>query len=260
MATPPVASAFFSQTPDLQHAPTAATPPLAAKPQWSPSQAAIAAAYNRVGGLIGRLAARIHVPPAAVLAVFFVESSGVALKPGQAVIRLEVHHLWSNWGASNAAAFDAHFRFGGHNGVAGKSTQNHAFSVAAGGPFTLVHSSQATEYAAYNLAVQLAGKEVAARCGSIGDCQIMGSNFSMLGYASAQAMFDAFQASENAHILGFFDFCARQPAPHTGGLITALQQGDFATFARFYNGNMNVATYSKKLKLGAADAAAVLGA
>ena len=73
-------------------------------------------------------------------------------------------------------------------------------------------------------------------------------------------MFDAFQASENAHILGFFDFCARQPAPHIGGLITALQQGDFATFARFYNGNMNVATYSKKLKLGAADAAAVLGA
>ena len=100
MATPPVGSVFFSQTPDLQHAPTAATPPLAAKPQWSPSQAAVAAAYNRVGGLIGRLAARIHVPPAAVLAVFFVESSGVALKPGQAVIRLEVHHLWSNWGGS----------------------------------------------------------------------------------------------------------------------------------------------------------------
>ena len=119
--------------------------------------------------------------------------------------------------------------------------------------------NQNAEYATFNLAAQLAGKEVAARCMSIGDCQIMGSNFSMLGYPSAQAMFDAFQDSENAHILGFFDFCARQPAPHTGGLITALQQGDFTTFARFYNGNLSVPTYSKKLQLGAADAAAVLG-
>jgi hypothetical protein len=98
------------------------------------------------------------------------------------------------------------------------------------------------------------------RCISIGDCQIMGSNFSMLGYANPPSMFDAFQASENAHILGFFDFCARQAAPHVGGLITALQQGDFVTFARFYNGNLDVANYSTKLQRGAADAAVVLGA
>jgi len=179
---------------------------LALSPQWNGAQVAIAETYNRVGGLIRLLAAQLNMPVAAVLAVFHVESGGVAWKPGQALIRFEVHHFWSSWGAAHPAEFDAHFQFGGHNGVPGRPMDKHKFSVTAGGPFTSPHLNQSTEYAVFNLASQLAGVDIASGCMSIGDCQIMVENFPMLGYPGPQAMVNAFQASENAHVLGFFDF------------------------------------------------------
>lgn len=259
MGSPAIAPQYFSQVAQLQQSAAAIAPAVAIQPGGATSRSAIAAVYNRLGKLFRQLASMMNVPLPAALAVFYVESSGQPLTPGQAIIRFEVHHLWGNWGSANEAAFDSHFQFGGHAGVPGKPWEGRAFRANPGATFAAVHSGhQSTEYAAFALAQQLAGLEVAARCISIGGCQIMGSNFAMLGYRDATSMFHAFQANENAHVLGFFDFCAHQEAPHVGGLIGYLQQGDFGSFARFYNGSGQVDTYAGMLQKAAADAAAVL--
>lgn len=249
---------FFSQRPDLQQDSPAAASPLSSRACWSACQSALAHMYNRLGGLIARLAALTGAPLPAALAVWFVESSGRALEANHALIRFEVHHLWSAWGYKSPADFDAHFQFGGRAGVAGHSWQGHAYRVGTGGAFASVHDGQGSEYAALQLAMQLAEEEAAVRCISIGGCQLLGCDYDLLGYPTAKAMYDAFQSGENAHVLGFFDFCARQPAPHIGGLLTYLRQQDFTSFAHFYNGGGDVAAYAAHLKSAAADAESVL--
>ena len=198
MGTPGNASTFYSQTSALQTAVAAASQPVTVNPGWSPSQRALAATYNRLGGLLGQVANIVNVPVSPALAVWYVESGGVAFTPNQAVIRFEVGRLLSAWGNANPANFDAHFQCGGRNGIPPPSWKNHAFSAAGGGPFVPVHQNQGSEYAALKLASDLAGQEVAVRCISIGGCQIMISNFPMLGYASGLDMYNAFQLSENA--------------------------------------------------------------
>ena len=249
---------FFSQREDLRNASPAPAAALSLQPKWTSRLSELAHEYNRLGGLLARLAALTGVPLAAALAVWLVESSGRALAVGHALIRLEVHHLWSAWGYRDAAAFDAHFRFGGRAGVAGHPWEGHAFRAGSDGPFAPVHEGQAQEYAALQLGMQLAGEELAVRCISIGGCQLLGCDYDLLGYPTARDMYDACQGSENAHVLGFFDFCARQPAPHIGGLLTYLRQQDFTSFARFYNGGGEVAAYAAQLKSAAADAELVL--
>jgi len=246
----------YSQASDLQSAPAAANQPLTLNPSWSPSQRALAATYNRLGGLLGSLAKRVNIPIAPTLAVWYVESGGAAFVPNQAIIRFEIGRLLTAWGNTNAANFDAHFQCGGRNGISGDSWKNHAFCAAgSGGPFVPAHRNQATEYAVFQLASQLAGQEVAVRCISIGGCQIMVSNFPMLGYASGVDMYNTFQLSENAHVLGFFDFCARQG----GGLFGFLQQPDFSSFALHYNGSGQVPVYAARLQSAVSDVNVILG-
>jgi hypothetical protein len=257
MGTAGNASPFYSQTPALQTASAAAPQPVTVNPGWSPSQRALAATYNRLGGLLSQVANIVSVPVSPALAVWHVESGGVAFTPNQATIRFEVGRLLSAWGNANPANFDAHFQCGGRNGIPPPSWKNHAFSAAGGGPFVPVHQNQASEYAALKLASDVAGQEVSVRCISIGGCQIMISNFPMLGYSSGLDMYNAFQFSENAHVLGFFDFCARRG----GGLFGFLQKQppDFSSFATQYNGSGQVQVYAGRLKSATDDVNVVLG-
>lgn len=245
---------YYSQSSDLQQSVVAASPQLAISLSWSASQRAIAATYNRLGNLFHRLTVLVNLPVAAALAVWFVESSGQPFTSGRAILRFEVGKFFTAWGRANPSAFDAHFQCGGHNGIEGTAWQQHAFRLTETDAFAPVHSNSAAEYAALQLAQRLSSPEVALRCASIGGCQILLSNHTMLGYDSATAMFDAFQRSEKAHVLGFFDFCERQ----AGGLLGYLRQRDFATFARHYNGPGQVKVYAAKLRSAAADTDTVL--
>lgn len=261
MAAIALTTPHLSQAADLRETPAAAFPALPLNPKWPPEQAALARLYNRIGGLFQRLAERLDVPVAAALGVFFVESSGVALQLNRALLRFEVHYFWDNWGHRHPPDFEAQFRFGGHAGVAGQPWQNQAARASPGGAFAPVHDGhQASEYAAFYRATQLAGLETAARCASLGGCQLMGANFALLGYPTAEAMYAAFQSSESAHVLGFFDFCERQPAPRPGGLIAALRRLDFAAFARHYNGGGQVEDYARRLAAATTNARLVLTA
>ena len=60
--------------------------------------------------------------------------------------------------------------------------------------------------------------------------QIMGENYRMAGYPSARAMVEAFAADEEAHLAAMVAFIK------AAGIVNAAKRGDWAAFARRYNG------------------------
>lgn len=66
---------------------------------------------------------------------------------------------------------------------------------------------------------------------SWGAFQIMGTNYKTLGYASVQEMVRALSRSERPHLKGFIKFVKANSV-----LLRAVQQEDFTTFAKHYNG------------------------
>jgi hypothetical protein len=72
------------------------------------------------------------------------------------------------------------------------------------------------------------------------------SNFAMLGYRTAREMYDAFQADERWHVLGFFDFVCRS-GTRRGQLADLMRRLDFTGFARIYNGPGQAAEYGRRM-------------
>jgi hypothetical protein len=229
-------------------------------PQASLVQRSIAAVYNRLGGLLTVLTEKTGADVTGITAVWYVESGGLPFIPNRAVIRLEVHQLYELWGKRNRTVFDSHFRFGGHNGQGGNPWENQEYRTQDTGVFHAVHHNQSSEYAAVTLAQIVAGDEVAFSCSSIGGCQLMMNSFRMLGYESARDMYTAFQKTENAHVLTFFDFCSTKPAPKAGDLLQHLRVRDWSSFAKFYNGTGQMQMYAAKLKAAYEAAADLLKA
>jgi len=73
--------------------------------------------------------------------------------------------------------------------------------------------------------------------------QIMGENWSRIGWSSVQAFHRAMQASERDHLDTFIGFCYSKPA-----LVRAIQGNDFNNIARYYNGTGAVPVYGPKLR------------
>ena len=238
---------YFKDVPDLQRAPLAPPSPVAAQPEWAGVRRQVARTFNRVGGLMRAVSVRVGVEPAAGLAVWYVESAGRAHTPNRALIRFENHLLFRRWGRNNLAAYNRHFRHGGHQGQPGKPWKNHQFRETADGPFRAVHGDQAREYQVLEFASRLAGRELALSCISIGGPQILISNHALIGYASGQAMYDAFQASERWQVLGFFDFCRHRRAPRRGDLFIHMRDRNWRKFARFYNGAGQTEKYGSRI-------------
>lgn len=192
------------------------------------TQAALTAAriWNKYGGLLEPLANKIGIDPACAVAVVAIESGGSGLGPdGRMIIRFENHLFWSYWGEENADAYNAHFIFDQTT-----SWKGHQYRVDANSPWQNVHANQSSEWAALGLAQTL--NDHAARMSiSMGLVQILGSNARTIGYASTEAMFEAFSVDERFQLLGFFNFVKNNETR-----LAALQQQDFVAFARSYNG------------------------
>lgn len=73
--------------------------------------------------------------------------------------------------------------------------------------------------------------------------QIMGENWSRIGWSSVQAFHRAMQASERDHLDAFVGFCFSKR-----GLVEAIRARDFDTIARLYNGSGAVSVYGPKLR------------
>jgi hypothetical protein len=241
---------FLKDDPELQKIPLELAQPLMLPAHASPNQRAVAAVYNRLGGLLERLAEMTEIDAAGVVAVWYVESGGLPFVPKRAVIRLEVSQLFEVWGKRDRQLFDNHFRFGGHNQQPGHPWENQEFRTQDSGNYSSVHHNQNSEYAALTLAQVTASDEIAFCCASIGGCQIMMNAHRALGYDTAQEMYECFQSSERNQLLSFFDFCAQKPSPKVGDLPHYLKARDWNNFAKFYNGSGQVAAYAAKLKAG----------
>lgn len=251
--------AFIKDDPRFQNVGMAPSVPVAIESGWSSSKKLTASTYNRLGGLLKAISDALGLEVAAAIAVWRVESGGKAHTPNQAIIRFENHHFWNFWGKNNAAQFDKSFTFGGHGTTTGKSYQGHKVSKDGGTTWSDFHGDQTKEYDVLNYASTF-DKEAARKSISIGGCQIMISNHAICGYKTASEMYDAFQASEKSHVLGFFDFCKFCSGWHSGNdtMFNFAKAKDWVAFASKYNGPSNKDTYGALIETAYNEAKDVL--
>jgi hypothetical protein len=182
--------------------------------------------WNKYGGMLEPLSARIGIDKGVAVAVIAVESGGSGMGPdGRMIIRFENHLFWSFWGKANPAAYNQHFVF---NQTA--SWKGHQYRTQPNGPWLDVHQNQNSEWTVFNFASTLDGG-AAKKSISMGLVQIMGFNHRAIGYASPDAMFAAFAADEKFQLLGFFNFVKNDQRQ-----VDALRKRDYVGFARIYNG------------------------
>jgi hypothetical protein len=193
-------------------------------------------AWNRYGNFLRRLSAQLDIDPGVALAVLLAESAGESFgADGRMVIRFEVHIFHREWN-SDPALFERHFRFDPQNLIG-----NHAWRPTPESEWRDFHGNQAAEWEVFTFARGL-DERAAMRSISMGAPQIMGFNHQMIGYDAVQGMFESFQQSERAQLLGLFRFIQEK------ALTSAIRQRDFATFAAGYNGPGQAQTYATIIK------------
>lgn len=193
----------------------------------------VIAAWNRYGNFVRRLSVQLDIDPGVALAVLIAESAGEAFgADGRMIIRFEVHIFRREWQPADPTLFDRHFRFD-----AQKAASGHAWRPTAESAWREFHGNQAAEWEVFTFA-RAFDERAAMRSISMGAPQIMGFNHQMIGYASVQEMFEAFQRSERAQLSGMFRFFQAR------GLVDAIRRRDFLAFATAYNGAGNAPTYA----------------
>ncbi len=237
---PPKPAAFTIPSGPIEDVPLAlpVEEHLPVNPQAPLLERLVADAWNRYGSLLKALSAQLGVDPAVAVAVLAVESGGRGFGlDGRMIIRFENHVFWDQWGKNNKTMFDQHFRFD-----EGSRWLGHEFRVKAKGKdwITQHMRSQDIEWQAFQLAETL--NQGAARLSiSMGGPQIMGFNYSVIGFPSVHAMYDAFSLDERNQVVGFFDFVKGTTSPSRR--VAALQALDFVEFARLYNGSGQAQKY-----------------
>jgi len=198
-------------------------------------QVIVKSAYNKYGYLLGLLSHKLGIELAASLAVLSVESGGVGISNGRALIRFENHLFYKYWGKDNEAEYKKHFVFD-----SGKNWLGHKFRVDPNGSWIDFHGDQSKEYDALNYARSL-DDEKALLSISMGLPQILGSNAKIIGYDTVQEMFNNFNKDIRYHVFALFDFFSPR-------MIKALKERDFVTFAKYYNGQGQAVRYGKFIK------------
>ncbi len=242
-------SGFLRTDPAAQHAPLApaTAEQLVLGAAAGPGARNLAAIWNRYGGLLTLLADRLQIDVNVALAVLAVESGGAAFgADGRLLIRFENHLFYRAWGQHHREHFFQHFAF---NQATAESWLNHQWRATPQAPFQPLHrndaGAQALEWQVFTFAAGL-DEQAAQMSISMGAPQILGSNYARIGYATVQAMFDAFSSDERNQLLGFFDYIRTDQA-----LLTALRNQDYVAFASGYNGAGQAQAYGAKIRDGA---------
>jgi len=158
-----------------------------------------------------RAATALGVDVAAIRAVADVESSGSGfLDSGKPKILFEAHVFGRETGGRYNAS---------HPNISSASWNRSLYG--AGGEHQWERFSQAFRL----------NPEAAMKSASWGRFQIMGFNHQAAGYDTVGAFVDAMKASEGAQLDAFASFIESNPSMHR-----ALQNHDWAAFARAYNG------------------------
>lgn len=144
------------------------------------------------------LAKKFGVEYEALNAVFMIESSGCGFDTSTGKIKIQFEPYW----------FQKYTGLKVPNGV----------------------ENQPAEWAAYEAASKI-NADAALRSTSWGLGQVMGFNFKAAGYRDGVSMVESFKLSEANQLEGMLNFIKATPR-----MLHALQQKDWSTFARYYNG------------------------
>lgn len=228
---------FFMADEQLRMAPLAPPTQIQTDAGADPGAQILASIWNRYGGLLEQVAQRLAIDPAAAVAVLSAESGGAAFsQDGRMPIRFENHLFYREWGQRHQERFFQHFDF---NRETNESWLGHKWRASPRDPFQSIHRGQALEWQVFHFAVAL-DDTAAKRSISMGAPQILGSNHERIGYGTVQEMFDAFATDERNQILGLFDFIRSD-----AGMVRALQQRNYRTFAQKYNGPGQAERYAQ---------------
>src|SRR5687767_4213974 len=146
LPTQHILSGFFIHQSDLLELPTAPSTRLVAPPGSDNNAITAARIWNKFGGVLEPLAAKIGIDPGVAVAVTAAESGGKGFSSdGRMIIRFENHYFWRLWGKNNAASFNARFRFN-----ANKSWTGHQYK--AGGTWKNFHGNQEAEWTVFTMA------------------------------------------------------------------------------------------------------------
>jgi len=197
----------------------------------------VAKIWNNYGGLLEVLSKVLNIEPAIATSVLCVESSGKGFEDGRMIIRFENHIFWKYWGKGHQETFNKYFKFDPN-----KKWLGHQFCDFDGSWVDFHKLGQMGERDVFAFANQLDVK-AAIDSISMGMPQIMGFNYKRIGYKSEKEMFDAFSTELRSQIIGLFDFIGVGTK-----MCSALQNKDFLTFAKLYNGPGNAEVYSNKIK------------
>jgi len=177
--------------------------------------------------------------PAVMMAILDVESGAAFGEGGRLVIRFEAHIFKAELG--DDALFGRHFRIADNR----PWEQPQYWRAVPGEPWTVIHSGQAGEWAAFRFAESM-DRRAALRSISMGRPQIMGFNHERVGYGSVEQMFAAFadrQSGEAAQIVAFINYMLTD-----AGLMAAVRARDWRTIAAKYNGSGGVDVYAPRLE------------
>ncbi len=211
---------------------------VAAPPGADSATRTVADVWNHYGAALKQEAQRLQIDPTLAAALLAAESSGHGYGPdGRLLIRFENHIFYDQWGKSNQAQFFTYFRYD-----TSQRWHGHQWRADPTGEWQDLHrDNQAFEWQAFAIARQL-DESAALLSISMGLAQIMGFNYSMIGFGSVQEMFRAFQASIANQIAGFFRFVEAKR------LVEAVRSGDLRAFAVGYNGSGQADTYAEILR------------
>lgn len=178
------------------------------------------------------------IDPHVALAILDIESSGKGFGPdGRLLIRFEAHIMRRRLG--NDQQFFKYFKIAEVRAWA----EPQWYRRSPADPWNEIHTGkQISEWGAFDVASDL-DYRAAIESTSMGIAQIMGFNSRRVGYATPEAMFDDYESSDAAQIVGFFNYILSDPK-----LFQAVQDKDWETIALLYNGPGNVEVYSKLLE------------
>lgn len=182
------------------------------------------------GNLIKEEAKKLDLEDAILGAFIITESKAQGFDSnGRLIIRFENHHFIDAKSPLKGVIFD----YDNDN-----HWKNHVYRHNKNENWITCHTNQDVEYDVFELAKSYDYSK--AFCAiSMGAPQILGENYAMLGYSSAEEMYEAFSKDVETQLYGMIDFITG-----TSGLIDACKSKDFRKMAELYNGPNNVDAYA----------------
>ena len=194
--------------------------------------------YNKYGKYLKEKSQELGISTASAAAVLKVESQGSGFgSNGRMIIRFENHVFYDGWGKNYKTEFNDHFRFN-----TDRRWEGHRFRKSTDEEFADFHGNQNKEWEVFEFARGM-DESAAIKSISMGAAQIMGFNFSMLGYDSPQEMLYDMSNSIQAQLDGMFKFISRR-----NECITGLQMNDYIRFAKCYNGKGKAQRYGSLIE------------